>query len=426
MLLAFAIHFMTAQESNAKIIEGAPSVYIDCDWCDLARTKRKVNFINYVRQRQDADIYVTFTMQSTGKGYNYNIYFEGQKKFKGINDTLSLSVGDSESESEIENKIIEKFKKGLLVYLAKSDLLDKIEYNVVLDDNEEEENPAEVNDPWDNWVFSLSASGSFSGQSRTQRLSYRGSVSADRVTKDSKTGFYISRNTSERKFFFRDSNFVIIDSMTITTSRNSTYFSGRYIKALTNHLSAGIFTRAFNNTYSNYDLGLNTSLGIEYNFYNFEQSDRRSIILTYKAGTSYNDYVDTTIYNKLKETLFSNSLELNIYQKQKWGSLNFGAKFFAYLHNIRINSLTFSGNVRWNVFKGFTFSLGGYLTFVNDQVSLPKKDAGVIDTVLGDRLLATDYNAYTYFGIRYTFGSKYANVVNPRFSPGGSRVIYFF
>ena len=425
LVMYFLTNTIIAQNNTANIVEGAPSVYVDCNWCDLVRTKRKVNFVNYVRQRQDADIYVTITLQSTGKGYNYTLYYAGQNDYSAINDTLYLSVTDSETDSEVEDKLIAKFKQGLLKYLVNSELFDKIDYKVAVE-NKDENSQKVIIDPWNSWVFGISARGSFSGQSNTRRLSYYSSISANKVTKKNKIGFYLSRNASERQFYIRDSNFVIIDSLTITTSRNSMYFSGKYIRALSEHLSAGVFTKAFKNTFSNYDLGLSTNLGLEYNFYDFADSDRKSLILTYKVGMDYNDYVDTTIYNKLDEILFSNSLGLNIYQKQKWGSLDFGASFFAYLHDIRINSLTFSGNVSWNIFKGFTFSLGGYLTFVNDQISLPKQEVGVIGTVLGDRLLATNYNAYTYVGLRYTFGSKYANVVNPRFSSGNSVTYYFY
>ncbi len=412
-----------SQNDTPTVIKDAPNVYFKCWQCDMTRMKREIDYVNYVNQRQDADIVVIVTTQSTGAGRKISVYFEGQNQFETLDDTLQIAISDIETESVVDDKLIATIKKGLLQYIVKTPILDKLSYQI------EETNVKKVErivDPWNSWVFSAGIRGSFNGESRYNRKSFNANLSSRRVTKEDKWSFYLSSNLSERNYYFYDSNDVKIDSLTITSSRKSSYASGSYVRSINDHLSMGLFTNAVSNTYSNYDLNLSANIGVEYNFFNYEVSDRKSLVLSYKLGTSYNDYVDTTIYNKLKETLFDQNISMNIYLKQKWGNIDFGANFFNYLHDVRINSLSFNTSVSWNVFKGFTFSLGGYLSFVNDQINLSKQEAGVIGTVLGDRLLATNYNAYTYMGIRYTFGSKYANAVNPRFNGGGSTTYYFF
>ncbi len=411
-----------AQDTDATIVKGAPNVFIKCWQCDMTRMKRKIDFVNYVRQRQDADVVVIVTNQSTGAGEKVSIYFEGQRDYSSLQDTLSLDIKDTETESIIDDKIISKVKQGLLPYFLNSPLAEKITYEVGV---EKEKAVEKIVDPWNSWVFNASLRGSFNGSSSSDRLSVYGNINANRITKKDKWRFSVSSNFNVRHYYFRDSNNVVIDSSTITSSRESKYFSGSYIYSLDDHWSIGGFTNVFSNTYSNYNIGSGLKLGLEYNVFNFEESDRKSLIFSYKIGTNYNDYVDTTVFFKKAELLFSHSIGVDLYQKQKWGNVSLGASFFSYLHDIRINNLSFNTNVDWNIFKGLTLSIGAYVSFVNDQISLPKQETDVIGTVLGDRILSTDYSAYTYVGLRYTFGSKYANAVNPRFS-GGSRTYYFF
>ena len=416
-------NIVSAQENEATVIKGAPNVYVKCWQCDMTRMKREIDFVNYVRQRQDGDVVVIVTNQSTGAGEKISLYFEGQRGYLALKDTLSLDISDTESESESDDKIIAKVKQGLLPYFLKSPLADKISYKVGV---EKEKKVEKIIDAWDSWVFSASLRGSFNGSSNSDRLSGHGSISASRVTKIDKWKFRLSSNFNKRNYYFRDSDYVIIDSMTITSTRQSKYVDGSYIYSLNDHWSIGGFGSAFADTYSNYNFGSGLKLGLEYNLFDFEESDRRSLVFSYKIGANYNNYVDTTIFFKTSELLFSHSLGVDLYLKQKWGNVSLGTSFFSYLHDIRINNLSYDANVDWNIFKGLTISLGAYVSFVNDQVSLPKQEADVIGTVLGDRILSTNYSAYTYVGLRYTFGSKYANAVNPRFSSGGGRTYFFF
>jgi hypothetical protein len=56
---------------------------------------------------------------------------------------------------------------------------------------------------------------------------------------------------------------------------------------------------------------------------------------------------------------------------------------------------------------------------IHDQLFLPKAGASEQEVLLRRRQLATSYSYFTFFGISYTFGSKFANIVNPRFEGGG-------
>jgi len=413
---------LNAQDTGSAIVSGAPNLYIKCWQCDMTRLKREIGFVNYVIQRQDADIVVLVTDQSTGNGSKYSIYFEGQgDNMNNLKDTMKIDVLNTDSESVIDDRLIATIKKGLLPYLINSPIGNKITYSIKIETQKKEE---KIDDPWNSWVFSVSGRGRFSGQSSYDRVSFYSSLNAKRITEKSILSFYGSNNIVKRNYYVRDSLFNKIDSLTVSTERTSKYFSGKYIHSLNNHWSAGAFLSANSDTYSNFDLGLSLRLGVEYNLFDFKKSDRKSLVFSYKIGGLYNDYVDTTIYNKLEESLLQQSISLSLFQKQKWGDINLGASFSNYMHDIRINNLSFNGSVSWNVFKGVNLNIGGYLSFVNDQISLQKQGVDIIDKVLGDRLLSTDYTAFSWVGLSYTFGSKYANAVNPRFSSGNTYYFY--
>src|SRR5215471_16918830 len=51
--------------------------------------KTEITFVDYVRDRFEADVHVLITTQTTGSGGDeYTLFFLGQKSFRGKNDTL--------------------------------------------------------------------------------------------------------------------------------------------------------------------------------------------------------------------------------------------------------------------------------------------------------------------------------------------------
>ena len=75
------------------------------------------------------------------------------------------------------------------------------------------------------------------------------------------------------------------------------------------------------------------------------------------------------------------------------------------------------------LFKGFSFNVFAEYTKIKDQIALRKGAASIEEVLLRLRQLATDYSYYYGFGISYSFGSIFDNIVNPRFSGGG---FFFF
>ena len=58
----------------------APNVYLDCErrTCDFDYIKTEITFVNYVLDRQSADVQIIVTRQQTGSGGNvYTLSFIG-------------------------------------------------------------------------------------------------------------------------------------------------------------------------------------------------------------------------------------------------------------------------------------------------------------------------------------------------------------
>jgi hypothetical protein len=64
--------------------------------------------------------------------------------------------------------------------------------------------------------------------------------------------------------------------------------------------------------------------------------------------------------------------------------------------------------------RGFSLDLFGRYERVRDQIYIPEGDASDEEVLLRRRALETCYRYDTSVGIRYTFGSTYSSVVNPR------------
>ncbi len=80
--------------------------------------------------------------------------------------------------------------------------------------------------------------------------------------------------------------------------------------------------------------------------------------------------------------------------------------------------LSVDGNVSIRLFEGFSFDVSGGYTRINDQLSLRKGNLSNEEVMAARQERATSYDYYTSFGITYSFGSIYSNVVNSRFGTG--------
>ncbi len=409
LLVAFILILTTLsypqdqQSNNNELKKDAPKIFLDCRRCDRDYIRTEIPFVNFVRDRKEADIHLLITTQRTGAGGDeYTMAFIGQRNFEGIQDTLKYVSTRADTRDDIRKGMVRVMKLGLVPFLNKTPIADIM--NVQF---EGEVKPTAVEDKWNFWVFHMSFSGSVSGEKQANFVSLRGNFSANRVTPESKFRMSVSGNFSESNFTYEDE--------TISSYSDRKNFSSMYVWSLSEHWSVGAWFTISSATYSNIHLSLSPSPAIEYNLFPYSQSTRRQLRFVYRLDFDYIRYREETIYDKTKEGLWGESLSATFEVNEPWGNASATVEGSHYFHDFSKYRLELYGRLSLRLVKGLSLSVSGGFSAIHDQLSLRKGDRSLDEILLRRSELATDFDYFVSVGFSYTFGSVYSNVVNPRF-----------
>jgi hypothetical protein len=265
-----------------------------------------------------------------------------------------------------------------------------------------------IRDPWNNWVFTVGGDGSRFKETQQSFSRIGGRVSASRITDDWKVRFRLngSRNTS---------SYTLPDSSVLTTVTSRYRGTTELIRSLGNHWSVGMENSARSSTVENVDLELGTRAGVEFSFFDYKESTRRLVTLSYLLGLGHFDYTERTIFGKDAETLVSQRLIFSLSSQQPWGSAFGSLTGATYLHDLSKNRISWFTGINVRVVKGLSVNLHGSYSRIRDQLSLEAGGLTDEEILLRLRQLRTDYRYDISFGLSYRFGSILNNVVNPRF-----------
>jgi len=280
-------------------------VFLDCDSCDLDYIKTEITFVNYVRDRLEAQVHILITTQQTGGGgREYTLSFMGHNDCRVLTDIQKYFSSKTDTDDETRKGLVKALKLGLMSYVGRTSIACRIAVDYT---SPQATGPAR--DRWDSWVFSLSGQGYFSGEETyMSRMAY-GSFSANRVTAASKVRLGLSVDTSKQRYEFEDS--------TVTGKTSSWAASGLFVKSLGEHWSAGAYVTADASLYSNVKLGLSVAPAVEYNFFPYSQSTRRQLRALYRLSLKAARYHETTWLGKLRETNIRGSMSLNLDLREK-------------------------------------------------------------------------------------------------------------
>jgi hypothetical protein len=387
--------------------EKALKVFLDGNRLPWNLIKSEITFINYVRDRKDADVHILVTTRSTGSGGSeYNLAFMGLNEYDDLNYTLKYFSNRTDVADEVWNGFIDFLKKGLAPFVARTPLADKVRVVYAVD---QETKPLQdaVKDGWNYWIFSLNASGSANGVKTRTSGRFEANISANRVTPDWKIRF--GANT------VLDSSRYYLENETIKSSSERESFNGLVIKSLTAHWSAGIWLSLNSATFNNIKFSYSPSLAVEYSVFPYEQSTRRKLYVQYRLSFNGYRYNEETIYEKMSENLFRQSLALYLELMQPWGNASASIRGSHVLHDFAVNRLEVNASLSLRLFKGLSFWVSGGYAAIHDQISLPKADATFDQILLVRKDQATTYSYGFNVGLSFTFGSMFSNVVNPRF-----------
>ena len=412
-----------AQEAGEESRAGGLRLFLDCQTSgchDMDYFRTEIRFVNWVRDRRDADLHLLITAQATGSGgRSYDLFFLGSGRFEEMTDTLRYVSAFDATTDEVRAGLAGVMKLGLMRYVALTPAAGEI---VIRTRGEEPGRPEEPggrpgpvagpqDDPWDFWVFRSSLNGSGSGESTYKSLGLSGSFSASRITEDWKVSLRLRTSYNERSF-----DYGTVSTLAVTRSHS---FNGLVAKSLSDHWSAGLRGGASSSTFENRRFALNAGPVLEYNVFPYSESTRRMLTLQYALEGSYYDYVEETIYFKTTETLLRHDLTAALSLTQPWGSANLYAGGGHFLRDLGQHNAGVGGFVNLRLARGFSVNLGGSVSRIQDLISVPAGERTPEDVLLRRKQLQTDYRYFTHFGLSYTFGSVYMNVVNPRLQEGG-------
>ncbi|WP_034060704.1 TonB-dependent receptor [Lacinutrix jangbogonensis] len=391
------------QENSNEVLK----IFLDCNVCDNTYIKQNLGHVEFVRDQSLGNVHLFFVTQGNGSGgRQYEIDFIGKNQLESINFKLEFFLDSNMTSDDRRNNILEYIKLGLVrFWIATGNYYD---VSVSVPKPADEENKEDINDPWNYWVFRLGAGGNFRGQEANNSSNLNFNVSAKRVTEQNK--FSLNAGFSENKSTFT------YDGTDIVAINNNKYLNVNYIISINDHWSYGFFGRTGTSTFSNFDNYLQFQPAIEYNFFKYENSAKKQLILSYRNGIRYNDYIERSVFDEVNELLWQHSVLLGGSVRQEWGNINGEASFNQFLHDITLNSLGFYLGANIRVFKGFNFNVGGNYRITRNQVNLPAGDVSLEELLLQQQQLQSGYNYRVNVGFSYQFGSIYNSIVNPRFN----------
>lgn len=413
------LHGQEAEET-AELGSGALRVYIDCGSrrCDREQFRQEIQFVNWVREPEDAQVYILMTDERSGAGgVRYTFDFEGRNALAGMSDQLIHTSSVSDVEDEVRESLRRTLALGLVRYAAQAGLAANVDVLAVeavgggaLPLQAGSDNAAPQSDPWDFWVFNVNGNASVSEQDTRSSKQLGFSLNANRTTEAWKLNFRTSGN-------FRRDDFELADT-TIENNQDDFDASAFAVKSLSDHWGVGAEIEADNSTRLNRDLLIALGTGVEYNFFPYSESNRHVFLARYVASVERVNYADTTVFGVLDETVYRHEIALEFEERGPWGNVNLQAGASQFLDRTAFYSVGVGGFARYRLFRGFSINVSGRYQVVRNQIFLPLQELSDEDILLGRVTLPTDSEFTLRLGFGYSFGSIFNNAVNTRFRRG--------
>ncbi len=393
----------------------ALNVFFECSGgrgggCDERQFRTDIDWVNWMRERQDADVHVIITSQETGSGGRaYRLDFIGLGPLDGTIDQLTYtSLG-----TDVRDESVAGLGRVLAVGLARFSLLAGASARITVAAAAAEGltdrlvTEAEVNDPWDFWVFGVNLGARLEGESSRSERRIDGGVDASRTTVDWKLEFSADGEWSRERIELSDD--------TIVDNRREWELEGSAVHSLASRWSLGIESRASAATSTNQDFAVAALPTLEFSWWPYEESPRRSLRARYRIGVRHFDYEETTLFGYDQETRAVQEFEISLNQRQPWGSVFANIEASQFLHDLEKNRVSTGGFLSFRVVRGLDLRVNGRVSWIRDQLFLAAAGVSDEEILLQRRRLASSFDWDFGVGLSFQFGSIYNNVVNNRF-----------
>tara|TARA_Y100000741_G_scaffold31856_2_gene22586 strand:- start:12695 stop:13912 length:1218 start_codon:yes stop_codon:yes gene_type:complete len=404
-MIKFLICILSILPVIVKSQDVIPKLFIKCDRCDDTYIRKEINYVDHVRDQALANIQLfIYRNRNANNGNRYTLDFIGNEFFSDKNISLQVDTNPKMTRDEIRSSLKNKIELGLVYYLIETDISNKIRISydsAILSDEIESSS-----DKWNNWVFQSAGDANFENETSRKKSNINLQFDADKVTDKIKLQFDLDFERSNDRYENDDNIF--------TSRRNRKSFSMKSVWSLNEKWSAGFSGGASSDTYQNIDFRYHILPAIEYSFFPYNEFVRREMVINYRIGYGYRNYIEKTIYDKLKEDVYVHFIGFETRFRQPWGEINTNLSGKSFLQDPEKYSLRFDSWFSIRVFEGLSVRLGGELELIRDQLSLPMRNVSIEDLLLQQKEIATDFFTEFRIGLSYTFGSAYNNYLNSR------------
>ena len=407
-LLLFFTESIAAQGTSR--FAPIPNVYLDCNSCDITFIRTNITFVNYVRDQEDASIYLRISDQRTaGGGVEYTLGFSETGTDPAGTDTLRYISSNNDTGDERRRGLNRYIKIGLVPYITNTEAVRALDifYEEPEDAGLDEE---VVEDPWNSWVFDVDVRSNISGEASEFNFGLYSGFEAERTTELWKIRSRFHGEIRRRN--------VDLSDRTLNVNRDWGSFWNMAAYSLSDHLSLGLFAGASFNRVNNIALSTYIAPSVEYNFFPYSEFQNRRFLVQYQITPNHRRYFNTTIFLKDSETIMSQEISTRLRYDQRWGRIDIRFSGRHFFHDTSINRVEINPTFNIRVMRGLSVSVSGRYRIINDQLSLQLPgdvDPDDPESIIRGVQRPTSYDYYFSFGLSYTFGSIYNNIVNPRF-----------
>jgi hypothetical protein len=422
---ASALRAQGASPAPDTTQNSALRAYLDCQemGCDRDFLVTEMKWVNWMRERLDAEIHVLVTSAATGSGgRRYTVVTIGQKRYAGTADTLTYTSNANDVDDTRRRGLLRVISQLLLPYAAKTPLGTRLSVSFAAAPSGSASTPTAARDRWNFWTYSISANGYANGEKRQSFENLWSNINANRTTETWK--IRINGN-----FSYDQSSYSFSDGTTYGTLQRSFGLSSVVVRSVDAHWSVGGKAQADRSDYYNTKANIIAGPAVEWDYYPYTEYTRRRLTVLYSVAAQHYSYRETTIYGKDRETRPMHFLAVGLAKRQPWGSANVSLSGSQFLNSLKYYNASLNGGVDIRVGKGFSVNLGGNVSRVRDQLYLPRGEATDADVIARQQALSTNYRYFLMAGLRYQFGSIFNSVVNQRFGAfggGGSTIMMSF
>ena len=330
-ILIFFISIASLCNAQTNITEQV-SIFLDCRVCDNEYLRQNLGNTQFVRDQFLGDVHVFVVTQRNGAGgRSYEMEFIGKKEFEAITYKLTFSTDANMTRDEERQRVLEYLKLGLVRYWIEKGTIADVKVSVPVPEEEKED--VEEDDPWDYWLFQVGAGGFFDGQEQSRFSNININFSARRVTEKNKFSLRARFSESRNIFEFEGEEIVGIN--------DRKFLNVSDIISINDHWSYGFFGSIGSSTFNNTDLSWTFRPALEYSFFDYVDSAKKQLTISYRNGIRFNEYIERTVFNKTDEYLWEHGVQLGGRINQEWGNLNAEVSYNQFLNEDNVYAFDF-------------------------------------------------------------------------------------